>query len=100
MDASKIITRLEGLKSERTLHDAIWRECFDLTYPLRGSGFNGVKLTAQQGADKNADNLDSTATDSVRVLASSMQSGATPANSLWFGLDAGTESEEEKYYLS
>ena len=100
MDASKIITRLEGLKSERTLHDAIWRECFDLTYPLRGSGFNGVKLTAQQGADRNADNLDSTATDSVRVLASSMQSGATPANSLWFGLDAGNESEEEKYYLS
>ena len=29
-----------------------------------------------------------------------MQSGATPANSLWFGLDAGNESEEEKYYLS
>ena len=100
MDAANIINRLETLTAQRAQHENIWRECFDLTYPLRGSGFNGTTLNAQQGADKNAANLDSTATDSVRVLASSIQSGATPANSLWFGLDAGNESEEEKFYLS
>lgn len=100
MNGIQIVQQLESLKPLRLKHEAIWRECFDLTYPLRGSGFNGSTLDARQGSDKNAANLDSTATDSVRVLASSIQSGVTPANSIWFGLEVGDESDDEKHFLS
>ncbi len=100
MSAQQIISKLDKLKPLRLEHESTWRECFDLTYPLRGSGFNGDTLTAKDGDNRKAKQMDSTATDSVRVLASSMQSGVTPSNSIWFGLDAGDESDEEKMWLA
>ena len=100
MEVTQLKKRLETLETLRLKHETVWRECFDLTYPLRGSGFNGNTLDARQGSNKNAENLDSTATDSCRVLASSIQAGVTPANSIWFGLDAGTDSDIEKHWLS
>lgn len=97
--ASQIVRRLEVLKSARSQHETVWRECYDHTYPLRGSGLQGTPTNAQQGADKNARLLDGTATDSVRILASAIMSGLTPANSRWFGLDVGIESEDERRWL-
>jgi hypothetical protein len=98
-DAAAIIKRLAALKSLRRPHEEVWRECFDYTYPLRGSGLSGDVLDAQQGQTKRANLVDSTATDSVRILASAIMSGLTPANSRWFQLDAGQESEDERRWL-
>ena len=100
MDASTVVNKFKKLEANRQPHENTWRECFDLTYPLRGSGFNGQVLSAKDGDSRKSKQMDSTATDSVRILASSMQSGVTPSNSIWFGLDAGDETDEEKVWLS
>lgn len=97
--ADKIVKRLAALKSLRRPHEQVWRDCFDHTYPLRGSGFTSDVIDAQEGQSKRANLLDSTATDAVRILASSIMSGLTPANSRWFGLDVGNESEDERRWL-
>lgn len=97
--AEQICKRLDALKALRSPHEQVWQDCFDYTYPLRGSGFNSNTANAQQGQAKRAEILDSTATDSVRILASSIMSGLTPANSRWFQLDVGDESEDERRWL-
>lgn len=97
--ASQIVRRLAALKTLRSPHETVWRECFDHTYPLRGSGIDGDKLDAQSGQTKKADLLDATATDSARILASAIMSGLTPANSRWFQLDVGIESDAERRWL-
>lgn len=97
--ADKIVKRLAALKSLRRPHEEVWRECFDHTYPLRGSGFSSDVIDAQQGQTKRANLLDATATDAVRILASAIMSGLTPANSRWFQLDVGQESEDERRWL-
>lgn len=97
--ADKIVKRLAALKSLRWPHEEVWRECFDHTYPLRGSGFSSDVIDAQQGQTKRANLLDATATDAVRILASAIMSGLTPANSRWFQLDVGQESEDERRWL-
>lgn len=97
--AEAICKRMAQLRSLRQPHEDVWRQCFDHTYPLRGSGFNSNVLDAKQGQSKRADLTDSTATDSARILASAIMSGLTPANSRWFQLDIGHESEEERRWL-
>lgn len=97
--ADKVVKRLSALKSLRRPHEQVWRDCFDFTYPLRGSGFVSDIIDAQEGQRRRANLLDSTATDAARVLASSIMSGLTPANSRWFGLDVGNESEDERRWL-
>lgn len=97
--ADKIVKRLAALKALRRPHEQVWRECFDFTYPLRGSGFTSDHVDAQQGQNKRANLLDATATDAVRILASAIMSGLTPANSRWFQLDTGKESEDERRWL-
>ena len=79
--------------------DSVWRDCFDYTFPLRGNGLNNSTITANSGQDKQAQLLDSTAADSCNILASNIMSGLTPANMLWFGLDVGFESDEERRWL-
>ena len=97
--AESICKRLESLKSLRRPHEHVWQECFDHTYPLRGSGFNQDVIDAQAGQTKKARMMDSTATDSARILASGIMSGLTPANSRWFQLDVGDETEDERRWL-
>lgn len=99
IDPSAICKRLGELKSGRSVHEVTWRECFDYTYPLRGDGFTESRLTAPQGDAKRAKILDSTATDSMRMLASAIMSGLTPANSRWFELDVDMETEEERQWF-
>ncbi len=92
--------RHERMKSARSSAvDTVWRDCFDYTFPLRGNGLNGSKETANSGQDKQAQLLDSTAADSCNILASNIMSGMTPANMLWFGLDVGIETDEERRWL-
>jgi hypothetical protein len=98
-DGATLCRRLDALKSSRSVHEAVWRSCFDMTFPLRGSGFQSTDLDAQSGQSKRAELLDGTGTDSARILASGLMSGLTPANSLWFQLEVDDATEDEERWL-
>jgi hypothetical protein len=104
-DAAALLRRHERLKSRRSVVEDKWRECYQFTYPLRGSAFETMGAPAPEGsnasnaASRQAELLDSTGTDSTRILASGMQSGLTPSNSRWPGLELGDESDEERRWL-
>lgn len=100
-DAPSILRRNERMKSQRmTDVESVWRDCFDYTFPLRGNGLVGASDTAASGQGKQAQLLDNTAGDSVNVLASNIMAGLTPANALWFALDVGNETDEERRWLN
>lgn len=87
------------MKAERSRHENVWRRCFEVTYPERAHGLNGDQTDAQSAQNKKAQLMDSTASDATRLLASSIMSGMTPANAVWFALDAGDETDEERMWL-
>lgn len=97
--ACDVIRRLGTLKGLRSPHEDIWRECFDLSFPIRSQGFNGDTEDIQSVAGKRARLFDSTSTDAGRILASGIQSGMTPANSRWFGMTVWDETDEERRWL-
>lgn len=97
--ANEIIKRLERLRALRQPHEYVWRDCFDHSFPMRGSGLQGNTLTAQQGMDIKARLVDSTATDAGRILASSLQGGMTPASGRWFELDVHQVDDQGKLWL-
>lgn len=98
MDGASIIKRLQVLKGKRSPLESDWRKCFDMTFPERGEGFGGQSESTEL-LSKQAALLDSTGTDASLILASAFMSGMTPANSQWFGLDVGDETEEERTWL-
>ena len=98
-DAGAIIKRLGALTSLRSPNEATWRDCFNFTFPLRGSGFQSQQLNAQSGQDKRAQLVDGTGTDSARILASGIMSGVTPPNSLWFQLGVQSENNDDRTWL-
>jgi hypothetical protein len=99
-DALALLRRHERMKSQRqTSVETVWRDCFDYTFPLRGNGLAGAIETANSGQAKQAQLLDNTAGDSANVLASNIMAGLTPANALWFALDVGNETDEERRWL-
>lgn len=98
--ATKLIRRVETLKANRQVHESVWRECYDYTYPLRGVGFSSPTLDAQSAKHKVAKLLDGTATDSARMLASALMSGMTPANAQWLNLDSEALPDDAKAWLS
>jgi hypothetical protein len=98
-NAQAIIRRLAALRTMRQPHEQGWSECFDFSFPERSHGLNGSVLLPQDAQAKKNRILDDTAADSARILSSAIVSGTTPANSLWFGLDAGQESDEENRWL-
>lgn len=100
MNAEAVLKRHDSLKSQRlSTVESIWRECYDLTFPVRGDGFNGFMAGASAASAKQSMLLDSTAADSINVLASNMMSGLTPSNTSWFEFDAGDETDEERRWL-
>lgn len=98
-DPHKIIKRLDSLKSKRSVYESDWRDCFDMTFPERGNGLAGEVVDSTSARSRNAARLDSTGTDASRILASALMSGMTPANSRWFALDVGNETDEERRWL-
>lgn len=99
-DPSAILRRHDRLKSQRATDvESVWRDCYDVSFPLRGNGLNGAKYTATGAQVKQAQNLDSTAADSANILAANIMAGLTPANALWFALDVGHETDEERRWL-
>jgi hypothetical protein len=91
--------RLEKLKSLRSVHEQVWRECFDHSFPVRGSGFQSSTLTAQSALDRKARLVDDTATDAARILSAALVSGMTPASSRWFGLEVAGVDEAGETWL-
>ncbi|MGL4649103.1 MAG: portal protein [Caldilineaceae bacterium] len=86
-DIKALKQRLERLKSLRLPHEGVWRDCFDHSFPIRGSGLQSADLTAQTALDRKARLVDDTATDSARTLAAALVSGMTPASATWFAVE-------------
>jgi hypothetical protein len=99
LTADALLRRWGQMDAEFQRHAGVWRACYDVTFPERADGLQGDVVDAQSAQNKRADLLDSTGTDAARLLASSIHSGLTPANSVWFGLDVGDESDDEKRWL-
>ena len=97
--AEKDCRRLAQLKGERIPHEPVWRNVFEYMAPERAHGFNGNIVSGTDIQAQKAKVLDSTAVDSGRLFSSGMASGLHPANSIWFGMDAGSDSEEEKQFF-
>lgn len=98
--ADRLLRRLSAMEAERMPHEVTWRKCFEATYPERAFGLQGdVSEDAGTAQTKKAELLDGTGTDGARLLSSSVVSGMTPANSVWFALDVGDESDDEKRWL-
>jgi hypothetical protein len=76
--------RRERLKQLRQPHETVWLDCFDHSFPMRGSGLlGGMPMTAQQGMDRKARLLHSASTEAGRTLAAAIVSGAVPSSSVW-----------------
>lgn len=97
--AAQICKRLKTLQAARRTHEPVWRDCFDHTYPIRGDGLDAGITGAPDVQQRIARLADSTLTDSARLQASAIMSGMTPANSRWFSLDVGQESDEERLWF-
>ncbi|MFT3806098.1 portal protein [Arenimonas sp.] len=98
-EAAAACKRLESLKAARQPHEETWRQCFLYVDPIRSDGFNSTGKTSDEVRSDRANVTDSTADDSARMLAAAIMSGLTPANSRWFGLDVGDETDEERRWL-
>lgn len=101
--SDRVKRRGETLKALRQPHEAEYVDCYRYTYPERSAGLEGAdnQSTQSSAKAKRAEIYDDTAKDGTRILASSFSSGMTPANSLWFGMDSGSnETDAEARWLS
>lgn len=95
---SLVIRRCDALKGLRSNHEQTWRDCARYSFPLRQEGFQGqTPMSANQAQQERAMLLDGTSTDACQLLASSLMSGLTPANSQWFelGLEGDEDTQDE-----
>lgn len=83
-DARKFIARLSQLKSARAQHESHWAECYKYGAPERQQNFSSDSDVKGQRETERADLYDSTAADALQVLVSSIMTGVTPANAIWF----------------
>ena len=97
--ANSIMRRKQSLATLRNPHEQMWRDCFDYSFPERGTGFYGETDDPTAMQAKRARLMDSTSTDSAEIQASAVMSGGTPSSSRWFGLSAGDDTDDEKLWL-
>jgi head-to-tail connecting protein len=97
--ADHLKRRLAELKSEKQLHQQVWRDCADLTFPARAHGLDNLITSANDAQQRKAIIYDATPGDACKVGAASVMGAMVPSNALWFGLDIGETSEEEAAYL-
>lgn len=95
----QLVKRAEALKAARQPHDAVWRDLYGYSFPIRGDGFDGQQIGAADAMARQARLHDSTAPDSLTILASAIMSGLTPANSRWFGLDTEGADHQGRQWL-
>lgn len=97
---SMLIRRLARLEQLRQPHEQVWLDCFDHSFPIRGSGLqSGNPLTAQQALDRKARLLHGVATDAGRTLAAALVAGAVPSSSVWALLAVSGADDEAKAWL-
>lgn len=97
--ASILLRRLGAMKAERARHEPIWLACLECCNPELADGLSGNVVDASTAQTKKAEQLDSTAHDAVRMLASQVMGGMTPANAVWPAFDVGDETDEEQRWL-
>lgn len=95
----QVLATFSKLLSERAPLDTIWGECYQYTYPIRGEAFftrssDGL-MNASAAKSTKAKLFDSTSTDSIRLLASSVVSALTPPHSQWFSLAIPNIDDED-----
>lgn len=82
------VKRYETLRTKRNPVETPWKKAYDNTYPQRGEKIGNDSLSGldavASATSKTARIYDSTLKTSVRMLASALFSGLTPANSRWF----------------
>lgn len=83
---NKYIIRFQGLKAERKSWESQWKEISEYILPRKGFF---EKEKANDGRQKGAKVLDSTATRALRVLAAGLQGGLTSPARPWFRLGLG-----------
>lgn len=100
-DTAKLLKRLEQLRSQRSVVEEIWKQCFSYTYPLRGIGFftDDAHGGAALAKSLQAALTDSTGTDGTRILAAALMSGLTPASQRWPVLDVDGASDSAQQWL-
>ena len=92
--------RLERLTTLRAVHEQVWVDCYDHSFPIRGSGLQGGwPMDAQQAADRKARLLHSVSTDAGRTLAAALVSGAVPSSSVWALLGVSNADDGGKRWL-
>lgn len=99
VDVSKLKRRVAAMQADKDLHTSVWRDCFNVTLPERGSGLWSPITTASEAQQLKARIFDSTAPDAVTTGSATVMGAMVPANDLWFGLDVGYESDEERAWL-
>jgi hypothetical protein len=97
IDVKRLKQQLAASKAARQNHEPSWRECFDFTYPERGNGLEGSVLLPEDVQRRKNRILDDTGAESVRILASAIVTGTTPANSMWFGLSASDDTDDDLF---
>jgi len=97
--ADELLRRLGAMRGTRQTLETVWQDCYDYSFPMRGSGFSGTKDDITTSQTKRARLLDATSTDAGRTLAAALKDGGTPSNSRWFGLSAGQDTDDEKRWF-
>lgn len=102
MNGKDIVNSFQKQVEQRMTLEKYWKDAFRYTLPLRGQTFysnTGDAFANATNAQSDQANLfDSTATDAVRLLASSIISGLTPSNNQWFTMEVqGVKTEEVPY---
>lgn len=99
-DASRIKQRDAQLTTAKQPHESTWASCYRMTFPSRGNGLQSTEIiSAADVQGQKARIYDSTAGDSVKVGVASTMGAMVPSNALWFGLDVGDETDEERRFL-
>lgn len=84
-----VLQQFKRLRDIRSPLDQEYRDCYDYVKPALGGGFHNLSdgiSEAQSAKARTAQRYDTTATDAVRLLSSSVLSSMTPPNTRWFEL--------------
>lgn len=100
-DVDSILARNATLQGAKDPHESVWRSCYAVTFPARGDGLQGTRIISATDAQQQraAKIYDSTAPDAVKTGSATIMGSMVPSNALWFALDMGQESDEERRFL-
>lgn len=98
-DPQQIKRRSDALTGAKQLHQQVWRDCADYTFPARADGLDNQIITATDAQQRKAIIYDSTAPDACKVGAATIMGAMIPASTQWFGLDIGQANDEEQRFL-